>query len=162
MIIRHPTEQDLDRCIEIEALSYSPEEAATKEKIETRIREYPEGFIVLEVEGEIAGFINSGATHEVDLSSEEFKGLDGHDPTGPNIVILSVVTHPDFRGMGISSKLMHHFLDMMREMKKINVYLICQEELVPMYAKYGFSDLGPSSSSHGGKNWNEMSLSLIQ
>lgn len=160
MIIRHPTEDDLDRCNEIESLSYSPDEAATREKIKTRIRDYPQGFIVLEAKDEIAGFINSGATHEVDLSSEGFKGLEGHDPAGPYIVILSVVTHPDYRGLGIASKLMHYFLDMMRNMGKSDVYLICQEELVPMYAKYGFLDLGPSSSTHGGKSWNEMSLSL--
>jgi len=70
--IRIVSEQDLDRCFEIESVSYSGDEAATREKILKRIRTYPEGFIVLENEKEIIGFINSGATHKVDLSNEDF------------------------------------------------------------------------------------------
>jgi predicted GNAT family N-acyltransferase len=43
---------------------------------------------------------------------------------------------------------------------KSDIYLICQTELIDMYARYGFVDLGKSDSDHGGMNWNEMSLSL--
>ena len=100
VIIRTVREQDLDRCFEIESVSYSGDEAATKDKILKRIKNYPEGFIVLENDREIIGFINSGATHEVELSDEEFKELIGHDPDGKYVVILSVVVHPDYQGKG--------------------------------------------------------------
>ena len=58
--IRSVKESDLDRCFEIESVSYAGDEAASKEKILKRIKTYPEGFIVLENEVEIIGFINSG------------------------------------------------------------------------------------------------------
>ena len=58
--IRTVNEQDLERCFEIESVSYSGDEAATKDKILKRIKTYPEGFIVLENDKEIIGFINSG------------------------------------------------------------------------------------------------------
>jgi len=45
-------------------------------------------------------------------------------------------------------------------MGKTDIYLICQTELVSMYAKYGFIHLGESDSEHGGLSWHEMSLSL--
>ena len=158
--IRIVNEQDLDRCFEIESVSYSGDEAATKDKILKRIKTYPEGFIVLENGKEIIGFINSGATHEVELSDEEFKELVGHDSEGKHIVILSVVIHPSYQGKGMASKLMNNFIDRMKALGKSDIYLICQTALIDMYAKYGFVDLGASDSDHGGMNWNEMSLPL--
>ncbi len=158
--IRVVTEQDLDRCFEIESASYSGDEAASREKILKRIINYPQGFIVLENDREIIGFINSGATHKVELSDEEFKELIGHDPEGRQIVILSVVVHPAYQGKGFASQLMNHFIDRMKALGKSDIHLICQTELIDMYARYGFVDLGASDSDHGGMCWNEMSLSL--
>ncbi|MDX2504438.1 MAG: GNAT family N-acetyltransferase [Gammaproteobacteria bacterium] len=158
--IRTVNEQDLDRCFEIETVSYSGDEAATKDKILKRINTYPEGFIVLENDKEIIGFINSGATQKVELSDEDFKELVGHDSEGKHIVIFSVVVHPAYQGKGMASKLMKKFIDRMKSLGKSNIYLICQTELIDMYARYGFVDMGASDSDHGGLNWNEMSLSL--
>jgi len=158
--IRIVNQQDLDRCFEIESVSYSGDEAATKEKILNRIKTYPEGFIVLENDTEIIGFVNSGATQKVELSDEEFKELIGHDPEGKHIVILSVVIHPDYQGKGMASKLMNSFIDKMKALGKTDIFLICQSELIDMYARYGFVNLGKSDSDHGGMSWNEMSLSL--
>lgn len=158
--IRIVNEQDLDRCFEIESVSYAGDEAASREKILKRIIAYPQGFIVLENEREIIGFINSGATHRVELSNEEFKELVGHDPQGQHIVILSVVIHPAYQGKGMAGKLMNNFIARMKALGKSDIYLICQIELVDMYARYGFVDLGASDSDHGGLSWNEMTLSL--
>ena len=158
--IRSVKEQDLDRCFEIESVSYVGDEGATKEKILKRIKTYPEGFIVLENTEEIIGFVNSGATHKVELSDEEFKELVGHDPSGEHIVIMSVVVHPNYQGKGMASKLMHSFIEAMQKLDKSEIHLICQTELVDMYAKYGFNYLGESSSEHGGMSWHEMSAKI--
>ena len=158
--IRSVTEQDLDRCFEIEAISYSGDEAATKEKILKRIKTYSAGFIVIENSKEIIGFVNSGATHKVELSDEEFKELVGHDPSGEYIVIMSVVVHPEYQGQGMASKLMLHFIHSMKLLGKTEIHLICQTELIDMYAKYGFNYLGESASDHGGLSWHEMSLKI--
>jgi len=159
-VIRTVTEQDLDRCYEIECAAYSGDEAATREKIQRRIERYPEGFILLEVGGCIAGFINSGAANHVQLSDEDFKDLAGHQREGENMVILSVAVHPDYQRRGLASQLMDYFIAMARRWGKRNLYLISQRSLVPMYASFGFVDLGPSDSSHGGLSWHEMSMSL--
>lgn len=160
LIIRRAKVSDLDRCFEIEIDAYAGEEAATKEKVLKRIQTYPEGFLVLENKSEIVGFINSGATHKVELSDEEFKELIGHDPDGKHIVIMSVVIHPNYQGNSFTSVLMKHFIKTMQAMDKTEIYLICQTELINMYAKYGFVHLGESDSDHGGLSWHEMSLSL--
>lgn len=160
LTIRNVREGDLKRCFEIESVSYVGDEAATKEKILKRIKTYPEGFLILENEEEIIGFINSGATNKVVLSDEEFKELVGHDPAGKLIVVMSVVVHPDYQGRGMAGILMKRFISSMREMGKTYIYLICQSELVDMYAHSGFIHLGKSDSDHGGLSWHEMSLSL--
>lgn len=153
-------EDDLDRCYEIETLSYEGDEAASKEKILKRIQTYPQGFVVLEANGVIAGFINCGACHEVELSDEEFKELIGHDSSGKHIVIMSVVVHPDFQSKGYAGLLMEYFINKMRNLKKEQIHLICQTNLVQMYAKYGFKYICESDSDHGGLSWHEMILDL--
>ena len=158
--LRNVTEQDLDRCFEIETVSYAWDEAANKEKILKRIQTYPQGFVVLENESEIIGFINSGATDDVQLSDEDFKELIGHDDNGRCIVIMSVVVHPNYQGQGMAGVLMKHFIDAMKHLDKAEIYLICQTELIGLYEKFGYVLLGESNSDHGGLSWHEMSLKL--
>ena len=138
LTIRCATIQDLDRCYEIESVSYIGDEAATKQKILKRIEMYPEGFVVLENKDEIIG----------------------HDPSGKQIVIMSVVIHPKYQGKSMASKLINSFIRSMRKSGKTEIYLICQTELVDMYARYGFIHIGESDSEHGGLSWHEMSLPL--
>ena len=158
--IREASIIDLNRCYEIESTAYAGDEAASREKIRTRIEVYPEGCLVLEFEGEIAGLVNSGATDNVQLSDEAFKELVGHDPNGKKIVIMSVAVHPDFQRKGLAGKLIIEFIAKMKAMAKSEIFLICQTGLVDMYASYGFEYIGVSDSEHGGLDWHEMSLSL--
>lgn len=158
--IREVRLADLERCFEIESISYSGDEAASKEKILKRIRTYPEGFVVLERNAEVIGFINSGATHHVELSDEAFKELIGHDPEGEHIVIMSVVVHPEHQRNGFASQLMKHFTGKMKDAGKKDIHIICQTGLIDMYASYGFSYQGKSDSDHGDMSWHEMVLAL--
>lgn len=158
--IREVKEEDLDRCYEIETISYGGEEAASKEKILKRIKNYAQGFLVIQNKKEIIGFINSGATNNVVLSDEEFKELIGHDDEGKCIVVMSVVIHPDYQGKGFTTPLMKAFISQMKELKKESIYLICQTELITLYKKYDFKYICESESDHGGLSWHEMVLEL--
>ena len=159
-LIREVRESDLDRCFEIESVAYEGDEAATREKIRKRIRDYPEGFLVLEVNNEIAGFINIGATDDVQLSDERFKEMIGHDSNGKHVVIMSVVIHPDFQGKGLAAGLMNRFVHKMRGLDKSMIHLICRARLIDMYRRFGFVYIRESGSDHGGMKWHEMSMSL--
>ena len=158
--IRNVAESDLDRCFEIEQVSYEGDEAATRKKIRKRIRQYPEGFIVLDLNGMVVGFINCGATDNVDLANEEFKDLIGHESNGKHIVIFSVVVHKDFQGKGFAGKLLADFMNRIKRMQKRSIHLICRDNLIEFYKKYGFEYIRKSDSTHGGLNWHEMVLSL--
>lgn len=158
--VRNARQSDAVRCFEIETAAYEGDEAATLEKISKRIEVYPEGFLILEEHGEIVGFINCGCAQDVEMSDEEFKELEGHDPDAPNVVILSVVVDPAHQGTGLSRALMTEFVDRMRNMGKSAIYLMCKEHHVPLYQKFGYSYLHPSPSDHGGMAWHEMSMRL--
>lgn len=157
---RNARPSDAARCFEIESLAYEGDEAATLEKIATRIRQYPEGFLLIESEGTVVGFINCGCAHQVEMSDEAFKELIGHDPDAPNVVILSVVVDPSHQGKGLSRALMTEFVKRMRQMQKTTIHLMCREHHVSLYEKFGYRYHGPSASDHGGMSWREMSMTL--
>ncbi|SIT39081.1 GCN5-related N-acetyltransferase [Paraburkholderia piptadeniae] len=151
---------DVDRCYEIEISAYEGDEAATREKIATRIEQYPEGFLVMERDGCVIAFINSGCAYDVVMSDEAFKELIGHDAQAHNVVIMSVVVDPAEQGNGYSSVLMQTFIDKMRAMGKSTIHLMCKDRHVELYKKFGYQYVKPSDSDHGGMTWNEMVMAL--
>ncbi|EBU9317283.1 GNAT family N-acetyltransferase [Salmonella enterica subsp. enterica serovar Panama] len=159
-VFRQVTAADVERCYDIEITSYEGDEAATREKIATRINLYPEGFLCMELDGDIIGFINAGCAWEVVMSDEKFKELAGHDPDAPNAVIMSVVVHPDFQGKGYSSLLMREFVARMKALGKKTIHLMCKDCHVNLYAHFGYQYIKPSESEHGGMVWHEMMMTL--
>lgn len=159
--LRSARADDAERCYAIERSAYEGDEAATLEKISRRINDYPQGFLVCEVEGEIAGFINCGCADKVDMADEAFKALIGHDPQGAHAVVLSLVVDPQWQGRGIASILMLNFVLRMKRLGKQGIQLMCREQHVALYEHLGFRYDQPSNSLHGGLRWHEMSRSLL-
>lgn len=157
---RTATLADTDRCFEIETTAYEGDEAATREKIATRIAQYPAGFLIMELEREIIGFINSGCAQEVVMSDEAFKELVGHDPAAPNVVIMSVVIDPAQQGKGYATLLMRTFIERMAGQGKRTFHLMCKDRHVPLYERLGYRYVKPSASDHGGMAWHEMVMEL--
>lgn len=156
--IREVSAGDVVACHAIEQRCFRPEEAASLKVMQQRAACFPEGFLVAEKDEQIIGFLNSGATHDEDLSNDRLKSCDSHDGTGPNLVVFSVAVHPDSQGLGVAARLLRDFLHRARLLEKKAVMLLCQPELVPYYARFGFRHLGPSGSRHGGVAWHEMKI----
>ncbi|MDF3935166.1 GNAT family N-acetyltransferase [Pseudomonas citronellolis] len=157
---RNARPTDVDRCYQIETSAYEGGEAATREKIATRIAQYPQGFLVMELDGEVIGFINCGCAQVVVMSDEAFKELVGHDPEAPNAVIMSVVLDPAHQGRGHASTLMREFIERMRALGKRSIHLMCKERHVALYERMGYRYVKPSASDHGGMAWHEMVMEL--
>lgn len=157
---RQAVPADADRCFAIEISAYEGDEAATHEKIATRIARYPQGFLVMETEGEIIGFINCGCAYEVVMSDEAFKELVGHDASAPNVVIMSVVIDTAQQGKGYASLMMRTFVEQMRALGKSTIHLMCKDRHVALYERMGYRYVKPSASDHGGMAWHEMAMDL--
>jgi ribosomal protein S18 acetylase RimI-like enzyme len=151
---------DVDRCFEIETSAYEGDEAATREKIATRIETYPHGFLIMERDGVVTGFINSGCAYDVVMSDERFKELVGHDADAPNVVIMSVVIDPAYQKQGLSTLMMDKFVERMRNSGKRTIHLMCKERHVDLYKRLGYRYVQPSQSDHGGMAWHEMMMTL--
>ena len=160
LTLRNAIPADATRCYEIEISAYEGDEAATLEKITTRIALYPQGFLILEVDGQVVGFINGGCAHDVVMSDEAFKELVGHAADAPNVVIMSVVVDPAHQGKGYATHLMTTFVQRMRGMGKQTIHLMCKEQHVPLYRRMGYTYVQPSPSYHGGMAWHEMTMTL--
>lgn len=157
---RQAVPADTDRCFEIETSAYEGDEAATHEKIARRIDRYPQGFLVMELDEKIIGFINCGCAYDVVMSSEEFKELVGHHPDAPNVIIMSVVIDPAYQGKGYAALMMRSFVASMAALGKRTVHLMCKERHVGLYERLGYRYVKPSASDHGGMAWHEMTMSL--
>lgn len=151
---------DALRCFEIESMAYQGCEAATLDRIIKRAKKYPYGFIVMEMNGQIIGFINSGCANEVIMSNDGIKELIGHDPLAPNVVITSVVIDPIYQGKGFASLLMKVFVEYAKKLGKETIHLMCKERHIGLYKHLGYQYVKPSESSHGGMAWHEMVMKL--
>ena len=160
LTLRNALPTDAARCFQIETTAYEGDEAATLEKIVTRIAQYPEGFLILEEDGAVVGFINSGCAHEVVMSDEAFKELVGHAAEAPNVVIMSVVVDPAHQGKGYAKRLMTAFVQRMGTLGKQTIHLMCKQQHVPLYTRMGYTYVRPSPSDHGGMAWHEMVMAL--
>lgn len=157
---RKASPTDASRCFDIETSAYDGDEAATLEKISKRIAQYPQGFLILEIDNDVVGFVNSGCAFDVEMSDDDFKELIGHDPAAPNVVIMSVVVDPAYQGRGLSAALMSEFVKRMTEANKETIHLMCKKHHVPLYEKFGYRYTQPSASDHGGVQWHEMMMDL--
>lgn len=156
IIIRSAQTKDVKQCHRIESVSFSAEEAASLERITLRQREFPQGFLVAEHNGKIIGMINSGASDQADLADEEFKALIGHDRNGSQRVIFSLAVDPAQQGEGIGARLMQDYIDRARSDSVKEIRLICKEQMIDFYKRFGFENCGRSVSKHGGVEWWEM------
>lgn len=161
-VFRQALPADAQRCFQIESTAYEGDEAATLDRIRTRIAQYPEGFQVMEIDGQVIGFINSGCAHEVVMSDDAFKELVGHDRLAPHVVIMSVVLDPAHQGRGHSHRMMEVFVRGMAQRGKATIHLMCKQRHVGLYERMGFRYVKPSASDHGGMSWHEMVMALPQ
>ncbi|MDO6681773.1 MULTISPECIES: GNAT family N-acetyltransferase [unclassified Oceanobacter] len=158
--IRLAQAADASACFAIEHSAYEGDEAATLETIQRRIEQYPQGFLVLELAGAIIGFVNSGCCFKVAMDDEHFKQLLGHDPEGPENVVMSVVIHPVWQRHGWGRTLLLNYIEHMRRLHKQRIHLMCRSHHIRFYQRCGFIYQSESASNHGGLHWHDMTLSL--
>ncbi|MBI2134303.1 GNAT family N-acetyltransferase [Candidatus Woesearchaeota archaeon] len=158
-IIRQALTSDLEGCYSVEKQSYGPE-GASKERIAKRIKTYPKGFLVAELNGKIIGIANGTSTDKEDLSNESLKDMAHFEKDGKNIIIFSLAVLPEHRGKGMAKTLLNRFIEISKEDKKSKILLMCKENHIALYEKFGFVLIGKSKSDHGGTEWHEMYLGL--
>lgn len=160
MIIRNATINDLNDIIELEHCCFPLNEAASTEDLKDRLKHYPNHFWLLYEDEKLVSLIDGLCTDIEELNDDMFHNASMHDESGKVQMILSVCTHPDYRGKGYSSKLMNQVISDCKKQNRKNIVLTCKSYLLDFYMKLGFVDEGLSESNHGGENWNQVRLTL--
>jgi len=152
--------QSLDAAFVIESGSYPEDEAATRDKLELRIREAPEFFYGIyhatdEAET-LCGFVCGTLTALKALTEE---GMSTHEPAGTTLCIHSVVIERSLRRQGLATWMLKEYLRTIAESTKTErVLLICKDHLVGFYESCGFGKIGLSEVVHGQDPWYDMGL----
>ncbi|ASJ54720.1 GNAT family N-acetyltransferase [Brevibacillus formosus] len=158
--IRNAKAEDLPALIAIEQLCFSPEEAATQEAFEKRIRLIPDSFFVAEVDGVIAGLINGPVIESTFITDDLFQTIKENPASGGHQTILGLAVSPAFQNRGIASMLLAHLEASARESCRETITLTCKENLIGYYESHGYLNNGVSSSDHAGAIWYNMSKPL--
>ncbi|MGX9134664.1 GNAT family N-acetyltransferase [Rummeliibacillus sp. JY-2-4R] len=151
---------DFDQLMEIEKLSFTPDEAATEVAFVNRIRMIPDTFLIA-VEGEeILGFINGPVMDNPFITDDLFSETKENPETGGVQSILGIAVHPSHRKKGIASILLTELEKEAALKNRTSVTLTCLETLIPFYEKHGYENDGVSESEHGGEVWYNMTKKL--
>ena len=160
MIIRQVEMEDFDRIMEIEQLSFTPEEAATEVAFVNRIRMIPDSFLVAVEEGGIVGFINGPVMDNAYITDDLFSETKENPENGGVQSILGLAVHPTHRKKGIASILLSNLEKNAALKNRTAVTLTCLDSLIPFYEKHGYQNEGVSESEHGGEVWYNMTKRL--
>ena len=159
MNIKYATNEDIVEIAAVEAECFPPAEAATEKEFVERVKYYGNHFWLMYEAGKLIAFVDGFVTDESDLTDEMYKNAFMHDENGAWQMIFGVNTLPDYRKHGYAGKLICRAIDDARQQGRKGLVLTCKEELVPYYAKFGFSDEGISDkSTHGNVVWHQMRL----
>lgn len=149
---------DLNQVVRIEQCCFPAEEAASEVSLRLRIETFPESFLVAETRERVIGFINGCVTNHRTIEDEMFSQMSFHVPDGAYQAVFGLDVLPDYRHRGIAGALMEKLIETARAKGRRGMILTCKERLIPYYERFGYENLGISSSVHGGAVWYDMIL----
>ena len=154
--------EEYDRAAEIEAVVFPPNEVVASDDVIAQARISPDCFMVAadKKTGEVAGFLYGLATDERRFRDDFFTDKSLHDKNGDNIMLLGLDIMTDYQGHGLGRAVMKHYCAREKARGRKRLILTCLEDLVGMYEKFGYTDLGISDSNWGGEEWHEMEIVL--
>lgn len=152
---------DLDEIMFIEHSGFTPAEAAARTSMAERIDQISDTFLVAKDDaGHVVGFIVGPADNRRYIDDALFEKTLPNHTDDQYQTVLSLATHPDYRGRGIAGQLLDHLAQVATQQHRSAITLTCLERLVPFYEKHGYQNEGVSASAHAGEVWYNMVLSL--
>ncbi len=70
--------------------------------------------------------------------------------------VQTVAVHQAARGLGLGSQLLAQLTTRAQAAEREAIALTCLADRIPFYEKNGFTNLGPSQSTHAGEQWYNM------
>ena len=160
MIIRPACSTDLKAIADIEAASFPSAEADSLEMIAFRLNVMPDLFLIAELDNRLVGFINALPTNVERLDNDFYVEKPNVDVNADGVAAMSLDVDPLHRKRGIATQLMNDFLTQAQICRKQFVTLVCKADKIHYYQRFGFNDVGVSTVTLGGAQWNDMILTF--
>lgn len=153
--------EHLDDAYAIELAGYPADEAATREKLQLRLRDAPDLFLGA-WEGssnKLLGYVCGTRSSKEHLAEES---MSSHEPDGKTVCIHSVCVDTAHRRKGIALQLLKQYLANMAQLQPpaTRVALISHDDMLDLYLKAGFRCVGQSVVHHGSRPWIECVFDL--
>lgn len=153
MLIRHAQKEDWADVVRIEQDNFSSEEAATPEAILERLETICDTFLIAEIDGKVAGYIEGPVIDKRYLTDDLFHKVTPNVSEGGFIAVTSLSVSKEFKGQGVGTALIAALKDLAIAQKRQGISLTCHDYLIAYYEMNGFTDEGESESNHGGSSW---------
>lgn len=153
--------EQLPRLMEVENLTFPPDEAAKEETFRYRIERYPFWFRTAKIGDQVVGYLCGRPVKAAAGQGIEDAMYEAEDyPEGKTFAFLGIGVEPAYQRQGIGELLIRTIIFLCEGVGIERIVLACKEEKVHYYARFGFEELGLSKSQHGGAVWYDMELNL--
>ena len=156
MLIRHARPDDFEDVVRIEWENFSPAEAASEQAIKERLDMICDTFLIAEIDGRIAGYIEGPVVAQRYLTDDLVHKVTRNPHQGGFIAVTSLSVDKKFKGQGVGTTLIAALKDLAIAQERQGINLTCHDYLIAYYEMNGFLDEGESESTHGGATWYNM------
>lgn len=156
MEIRFANFMDLEQVIRLEQENFSLEEQISDDVLENYLRHLQQTCLVMEKDGEIAGYLLSSPSESPTVTDAIFYLKSDQLPTGSYLAIASLSVSNSFKGQGVGTLLLAALKELAIAGGFNGIALTCKESLINYYELNQFEDKGMSQSQFGGKEWYDM------
>lgn len=123
--LSHSDDAFLDQIEAVEKSAWPQELIANREKFISRLKIFPQGFITVEINGQIKGVTTSQIIDYDPSSTNTWNELTGngyiknsHNPEGNAIYVVSVAVAKDTQGLGLGGRLVDAQKELARKLDK--------------------------------------------
>jgi len=104
----------------------------------------------------VLGFICGPAVNQRFVEDWMYEENPKNIAQGGYQTVQTVAVHQAARGLGLGSQLLAQLTTRAQAAEREAIALTCLADRIPFYEKNGFTNLGPSQSTHAGEQWYNM------
>lgn len=145
LTIRTVKMADLDRIVDIESKAFQMSKEMTKKDMIGRIENYPDTFLVAEVDGEVVGHVFGPASSKRYIKDELYFKNHPNNPQDKYQTILSLAVDEKYRKQGIATDLLKKMDDVAKSENRQAISLTCLPKLFSFYEKRGYENKGKTA-----------------
>ncbi|WNW28297.1 GNAT family N-acetyltransferase [Lactobacillus johnsonii] len=143
--IRTVKMDDLDVIVELESSAFHMSEEMTRKDMIGRIENYPDTFLVAQVDGKVVGHVFGPVSKERYIKDELYFKNQPNNAQYHYQTILSLATNQEYRKQGIASALIEELCKIAQSQDRRAITLTCLPKLFHFYEKRGFINEGKTS-----------------